>query len=55
MNSSSGLSGYDRIDRDHYPTPGENVGALLVGLQRIGIATPRRVLDPTSQPLRKVA
>ena len=27
MNSSIGNSGYDRIDRDHYPTPGENVGA----------------------------
>ena len=38
--------GYDRIGRDHYPTPGENVGALLVGLQRAGIAMPRRVLDP---------
>jgi hypothetical protein len=46
MNSSIGLSGFDRVDRDHYATPSENVGALIVGLQRAGIAMPRRILDP---------
>jgi hypothetical protein len=45
--NSLGLSGYDRDDRDHYPTPSENVGALVVGLQRAGIAMPRRILDPS--------
>jgi hypothetical protein len=44
--NSLGNSGYDRIDRDHYATPGENVGALIVGLRRAGIAIPCRILDP---------
>lgn len=47
MNSSIGLSGYDRVNRDHYPTPSENVAALIVGLQRAGIEpSSNRVLDP---------
>ena len=47
MNSSLGLSGYDRVGRDHYPTPRENVAALVVGLQRAGIEpSSNRVLDP---------
>jgi hypothetical protein len=47
VNSSLGNSGYDRIGRDHYPTPRENVAALVVGLQRAGIEpSSNRVIDP---------
>jgi hypothetical protein len=44
---SIGNAGYDRVDRDHYPTPRENVAALVIGLQRAGIEpSSNRVLDP---------
>jgi hypothetical protein len=44
---SIGNAGYDRVDRDHYPTPRENVTALVIGLQRAGIEpSSNRVLDP---------
>jgi hypothetical protein len=47
MNSSLGLSGYSRVDRDHYATPSENVAALAIGLQCAGIEpSSSHVLDP---------
>jgi hypothetical protein len=44
--NSIGNSGYDRVDRDHYPTPDENTAALVIGLKRAGIELPKRLRDP---------
>jgi hypothetical protein len=44
--NSIGNSGYDRVERDFYPTPAENVAALAAGLRRARIELPYPVLDP---------
>jgi hypothetical protein len=46
MDAELGESGRARLANDDYVTPRENVAALAIGLERLGIRLPPIVLDP---------